>query len=134
MIFVGFIGALVVACGGSEPETLVLGRTLDERVDIYRSLVNCERFGEQMANMSYPEAIDLNHPDYDPDTIGEVLVKYAETQSLFEEPCKERTRSQEGLSEDEFGELEVAIAEEVISYVQAGEFMNSPFYFPEPDN
>ena len=45
--------SLLVACGGgvgestpiSEPETLVLGRTLDERVEVYRLLVNCERFG-----------------------------------------------------------------------------------------
>ena len=121
----------------SEPETLVLGRTLDERVEVYRLLVNCERFGSQMAGDMHPEAIDLNHPDYDQDTIGEVLAEYAETQSSFEEPCKSNLRDNEvfpsliGVSEDEFKKLEGAIAKEVVSYVEAGQFMNSLFYYPE---
>ena len=121
----------------SDPETLVVGRTLDERVEVYRLLVNCERFGAQMAGDMHPEAIDVNHPDYDQDTIGEGLVEHAETQSSFEESCKSNLRDNEvfpsliGVSEDEFKKLEVAIAEEVVSYVEAVEFMNSPFYYPE---
>ena len=65
------------------------------------------------------------------------MAEYAETQSMFEETCKSNLRDNEvfpslaGVSEDEFKELEVAIAEEVVSYVEAGEFMNSPFYYPE---
>ena len=112
-------------------------RTLDERVEVYRLLVNCERFGAQMAGDMHPEAIDVNHPDYDQDTIGEGLVEHAETQSSFEESCKSNLRDNEvfpsliGVSEDEFKKLEVAIAEEVVSYVEAVEFMNSPFYYPE---
>ena len=66
----------------------------------------------------HPEAIDLNHPDYDQDTIGEVLAEYAETQSSFEESCKSNLRDNEvfpsliGVSEDEFKKLEGAIAKE----------------------